>query len=76
MAVTVQPPKGVRHLQGLGEVYKDEDPLFCSNGSLNPTPAYSAEFIVGERHRRWHMEKNYTCRQQSCSTEIGLVFVM
>lgn len=36
MVVTVQLPKGVRHLQGLGEVHKDEDPLFCSNESLNP----------------------------------------
>lgn len=34
MAVTVQLPKGVRHVQGLGGVYKDEDPLFCSNGSF------------------------------------------
>lgn len=34
--MTVQLPKGVRHWQGLGEVYKDEDPLSCSNGNLNP----------------------------------------
>lgn len=36
MAVTVQLPKGARHLQGLGEVCKDEDPLFCSDEGLNP----------------------------------------
>lgn len=36
MAMTVQLPEGVRHLQGLGEVCKDGDPLFCSNEGLNP----------------------------------------